>query len=56
VASLSERAHRSLCEQISEAQQRLAAARLDGNYRQIRFWLDRENLLLDRLNTSKEPA
>ena len=42
--------------QIREAQHGLAAAREDGNYKQIRFWLDRRELLLDRLGQMTKDA
>lgn len=45
----SERTLRAMREQLTEASQKLAQARKDGNYKTIRFWIDRENLLLDRL-------
>lgn len=49
-AEPSERQLRNMREQITEARTSLAVARLDGGYKQIRFWLDRTNLLLERLH------
>ncbi|CNG91705.1 Uncharacterised protein [Mycobacterium tuberculosis] len=36
--------------QLIHATKRVAAARADGYYTRIRFWLDRQNMLLDQLH------
>jgi hypothetical protein len=52
-----ERALRTMREQLCEVSVKLAAARREGGYKQIRFWLDRREDLLERLALmTKQPA